>query len=557
MTFRPASRGLLVALVVALAACSSTSTKNTRTTKPPSPNDSTTTTGAPFSRPACEVQRPAAPTSNNLGGSEFDITSFDGTVLRAHWFPKPGTSAGGATGSLPTVMKGPGWGTPGDTNATARGDGLFGDMNILNLHDAGYNVLTWDPRGFGASKGTITINSPDFEGRDVQVLLDFLAAQPGVQLDKAGDPRVGMVGGSYGGGIQLVTAALDCRVDAIVPTIAWHSLETSLYKNQTYKSGWANFLYDFSKDRNLDPHIVSAHDEGNATGQISAEDERWFKARGPLDLIKQINIPTLIIQGTVDTLFTLDEGVSNYEMLKARGVPVAMVWYCGGHGVCFTKAGDQAFNANIATAWLDRYVKGDAAADIGAAFSALDQRGELVTANVFPAKPGESVTAVGEGTLSLDRTTYAANVPVKGAPSAVLGGIAGTITPSRATNGLDTVISFTQPAVVLGAPKLSLTYTGTAGTGTLPTRMFAQLVDSDTNLVLGNQATPIALELDGKQHSVSLPLEMVVFSAAAGSKLSLQLVASSPSYVVPQLGGRVDISQLKIELPTVTGLAAQ
>ncbi len=39
-----------------------------------------------------------------------------------------------------------------------------------------------------------------------------------------GDPRIGMVGASYGGGIQLVAAATDPRIDAIVPTIAWNTL---------------------------------------------------------------------------------------------------------------------------------------------------------------------------------------------------------------------------------------------------------------------------------------------------------------------------------------------
>ena len=38
-----------------------------------------------------------------------------------------------------------------------------------------------------------------------------------------------MVGGSYGGGIQLVTAGFDNRVDVIVPGIAWNSLVDSLY----------------------------------------------------------------------------------------------------------------------------------------------------------------------------------------------------------------------------------------------------------------------------------------------------------------------------------------
>ena len=45
-----------------------------------------------------------------------------------------------------------------------------------------------------------------------------------------------MVGGSYGGGIQLVTAGIDPRVDVIVPGIAWNNLEDSLYPNQTFKT---------------------------------------------------------------------------------------------------------------------------------------------------------------------------------------------------------------------------------------------------------------------------------------------------------------------------------
>ena len=45
-------------------------------------------------------------------------------------------------------------------------------------------------------------------------------------------------------------------------------------------------------------------------------------------------MPTLIIQGTVDTLFSLQEGVTNYGILKRDHVPVKMLWYCGGHGIC-------------------------------------------------------------------------------------------------------------------------------------------------------------------------------------------------------------------------------
>ena len=262
------SWSVVVAVVVFAAACSSSNAEQSGAT----PTSRTAApTGVKFKRPACHAVRPSLPKSVLVGGqaSQIDVTSFDGTQIRAHWFPNPAASK---TKPFPTVLKGPGWSQPGDTNTAAQGDGIFGDLNIANLWDAGYNVLTWDPRGFGKSGGVVSTNDPKHEGRDTQILVDFVAAQPGVVLDAPGDPRMGMVGGSYGGDIQIVLAVLDCRVDAIVPTIAWHSLGTSLYKADTVKRGWGDQLYGFAKGHPLDPHITSAYESGHATGAISAED---------------------------------------------------------------------------------------------------------------------------------------------------------------------------------------------------------------------------------------------------------------------------------------------
>ena len=110
------------------------------------------------------------------------------------------------------------------------------------LRAEGYNVLTWDARGFGESGGSVQIDHPDYEGRDVQALLDYVAEQPEARLDSRGDPRVGMGGRSYGGAIQWVTAAIDGRVDAIVPLIAWNALVRSLYQSNTVKAGWGSLL---------------------------------------------------------------------------------------------------------------------------------------------------------------------------------------------------------------------------------------------------------------------------------------------------------------------------
>ena len=138
------------------------------------------------------------------------------------------------------MLVGPGWSQAGETDDSSSSEELFGGVGVGALRDAGYNVLTWDPRGFGSSGGAVEVDSPDYEARDVSALIDWLAKQPEAQLDKTGDPRVGMNGSSYGGGIQWVTAARDARVDVITPNISWNSLVTSLDKDDSLKFGWGS-----------------------------------------------------------------------------------------------------------------------------------------------------------------------------------------------------------------------------------------------------------------------------------------------------------------------------
>ena len=165
---------------------------------------------------------------------DAEVRSFDGTSISVHFFPAKGLKAGERA---PTVLLGHGWGFYGDTDPEGGGDEIFGGPGVGTFHNAGYNALTWDARGFGSSGGNAMIDHPAFEGRDVQAILDFVARQPEVQLDAEGDPRVGMAGPSYGGGIQWVTAGIDSRVDAITPTIAWNSLVRALYRERLDQDG--------------------------------------------------------------------------------------------------------------------------------------------------------------------------------------------------------------------------------------------------------------------------------------------------------------------------------
>jgi len=541
--------------VIAAAATTLLTTGCSSGDEPAGSQDPTNTTGAPLDESAwipteCQVDPPEPVIAEAVPGVPNDLvlTSFDDTPIRVHWFPHPDATR---AEPAPTVLMGPGWSLPGDTDVEQVG--ILGSIDIATLRAAGYNVLTWDPRGFGDSGGAATVNDKDREGRDVQRLLDWVAEQPQVEVEAVGDPRVGMVGGSYGGGIQLVTSAIDCRVDAIVPIIAWHSLGTSLYKAETVKTGWAGVLSDLPTDAMVDPRVASAYADGTTTGVLSEEDREWFLSRGPAELVEQVRVPTLLVQGTTDTLFTLDEALTNLAILESNDVPSAMVWYCGGHGICLTDPGDPERVATAAVAWLDRWVQGDESVETGPRVDLLDQRGDRHTSEAYP-EPTSTIDAQGSGTLELAAGGGAGPATAPDGSREILDSIAAPITPGRADRAVEVQISFDADALVIGAPALELTYSGSTPDGERPTRVFAQLVDDGTGLVLDNQITPVAVVLDGEQRTVTVPMEVVSYAAAAGESVTLQLVATTVAYAEPRLGGTIEFTDISIGLPVVTGL---
>src|SRR3954454_943192 len=299
------------------------------------------------------------------------VTSFDGTQIVLSFFPAEGLQP---SQKAPTVLEGHGWGGSGDTDANSASSEQTGNVGVGPLRKAGFNVLTWDARGFGSSGGTVEVDSPDAEAKDVSALIDWLAQQPEAKLDAMGDPRVGMTGVSYAGGIELVTAPRDKRIDAIAPIIAWHSLLTSLYKEEIVKGGWSSALYASGvggSHNRLDPHITSAFTSGVSTGQLSADDRAWFDSRGPGDAVGDIRIPTFLVEGTADTQFTLHEAIENYAILRANGVPTKMMWFCGGHGTCLTGTGQAGHIEAAVIAWLRRYLAGDTSVSTGPRFEWL------------------------------------------------------------------------------------------------------------------------------------------------------------------------------------------
>ena len=483
---------------------------------------------------------------------DVKVISFDGTPIYVHFMPAAGLRAGQ---KATTILDGPGLALPGATNPEAMNDEFLPNdvIGVGTLRHAGYNVVTWDPRGEWSSGGTLEVDHPDFEGKDVSAIISWLATQPEVKLDDAKtlDPRIGMVGASYGGGIQLATAVNDHRIDAIVPTIAWHSLTTSLYKDQAFKSSWGTILVAalIGTNARVNPRIYPGLIYGDITGTITPADQDLIAERGPGDLVKNITAPTLLVQGTVDTLFTLAEADANAKALMTAGVPTKVVWFCGGHGACLTSTNDGAMIKEATMAWLDRYVKGDVSVDTGPQFEWVDQHGQRFSSDTYPVHQGTPIVASTSkgGVLPLIPFLGGSGPEPRILTAFPLGTLLGIPSGSRAINALNlTIPAAADTTYIVGAPQLTMTYSGT-GTSR---HVYAQLVDDTTGLVLGNLVTPVPVTLDGKTHTVSVPMEMVAQTLEPGETVTLQLVASAFPYETITTSGALNVSGMTLSLPT-------
>lgn len=460
-------------------------------------------------------------------GAEPSITdgvveSFDGTRIVYHLFLPAEASA---SNRVPVVLMTHGWGGSGQTT-------YEGDVKLLI--DAGYAVLTWDQRGFGTSGGEANVDSQEFEVRDVQALISYLAGRPEIQTDAPGDPRMGMLGGSYAGGIQLMTAAADPRVDAIAPDIAWNDLPYAIFPSGISKLGWDVALYALGTSTGtanglpagetggLAFEIHKSFVEGVTLNEVSPESVAWFDARSPKHyingatladgtLLPGIHAPTLLTQGTIDTLFNLNQAIYNERQIAANGVPTKMIFFCGGHAIgggTACQAGDQGAHIDAAVlAWFDRYVRGNASSDTGAAIEYQLQDGTFANADALPAT---TATASGSGTL------VNTIVPTSGTP----------LQAGPAPDGFRIPVPVPPATHLLGIPTATLSVTGVGPDASI----FIKLIDltSGNAVAIDDQVAPLRVKnLSDAAQTFTIDLTSVAWAMLPGHSIAVEASPTS------------------------------
>ena len=509
----------------------------------------------------------------------YQMPSFDGTLISVNYFPAINVSTG-AVESAPTVLAASGLASIASTEPTnvygqlfpseqfgsvtpgiapLRSDSYTSEVPGGPSYDGGggYNVITWDPRGEFASGGQLQIDNPFYEGRDVSAIINWLAgsANPAVaqvKTDLAGVPVVGMTGGSYGGGIQLT--AVDPRILAIIPEIAWNSLLSSLYPTGgQFKTGFGTILaaaLAFTGAR-VNPRIYGGILTGDLTGYLTEGQQALLGSVGPTALLNQEHAATLLFQGEHDVLFPLSESVRNAQTILANpfGAPVKMVWFCGGHGTCDIPnppAEQDARGLIDNLKWLDQYVAGDPdnpAEDI-ANFQWYDQYGLHHVSDLLPFQAGFNeatpyTASGGGGVLGIVPFLGGSGPhPLKDLPFSIANA-------GPAINAVNLTVTPPVGSEIVGAPTVSFSYTGLGTSRTV----YAQLVDNTTGLVLGNNVTPIPITLDGRTHTISMGIEDIAYTVLDGDSLTLQLTSSAANYENLYTLGLVNISDLRIDLP--------
>ncbi|MFI5867358.1 alpha/beta fold hydrolase [Streptomyces sp. NPDC051546] len=459
----------------------------------------------------------------------------------------------------------------------------------------GYAVLTWSARGFGRSGGKIGLNDPDYEVKDVSRLIDWIAARPGVRLDAAGDPRVGIAGGSYGGAVSLLAAGTDPRVDAIAPSITYWNLADSLFPNGVFKKLWAGLFFTTGSAGGLQPgasgpgaapqatpqaappapgcgrfqpELCAMYERVAVAGKPDPEARALLERRSPSAVGGAIRVPTLITQGQDDSLFPLDQADAMARAIAANGAPVSVDWAAGGHDGGMREA--DRVEDRVKT-WFDRYLKDDTAVDTGPAFRVSRSGGIDSTDGRVTLRGASGSTYPGllsgprEFALAGREQTFAN--PAGGAPPALsaLPGIGGQLAALGGGLSLDfpgqnarfESEPLTAETRITGTPTITLKVRSTAedGSAVLFGKVYDVSPDGRQQVLPSQLVAPVRVEGAQQDKTVELRLPAIDHAVEAGHRLRLVVAATDLGYASPAAPATYTVSaQGPLAVPVAGGV---
>ncbi|MFD4834687.1 alpha/beta fold hydrolase [Streptomyces uncialis] len=483
-----------------------------------------------------------------------------GTRIDTSYFTTPGA------GKRPAVLLGHGFGGSKDDVREQAED----------LAREGYAVLTWSARGFGDSGGRIGLNDPRTEVADVSRLIDWLADRPEVELDKAGDPRVGMTGASYGGAVSLLAAGHDGRVDALAPQITYWNLADALFPGGVFKKTWAGlFINSGGGCDRFTAELCRMYERVAESGVPDDRARALLEARSPVAVGDRIKVPTLVVQGQSDSLFPLDQADAMARAIRANGAPVDMDWISGGHD-----GGDMERDRthDRIGAWFDRHLKGDDSVGTGPAFRVTRTGGVDSTngAALLRGASGDSYPGLrgDPRDIALTGREQTFDNPAGASPPAVsglpgFGGAGGGGGGLSQLSALGVGLSLDFPGQyarfdsaplaedtrITGTPSVRVRVTSTSDDAVLFAKLYDVAPDGERQVLPAQLVAPVRVAdaKDGKDVTLTLPA--IDHEVERGHKLRLAVSSTDLGYASPLAPARYTVSvQGELSVPTAPGV---
>ena len=472
-----------------------------------------------------------------------------------------GTPEAGVAVGLDTTLYLPD-ATPAPAVLLAHGFGgsktdLDSEARLLAQH--GYVVLAYTARGFGSSGGLIHLDAPTYEVADASKLISYLATLPQVRKDAPGDPRVGVAGSSYGGGLALLLSAYDKRVDSVAADITWNDLSQALFPNDAggqpgvFKKLWAGELFASASGQKggacgrFAADLCAAYQQAASTGESDASILALLEASSPAGVLSRITAPTLLSQGEQDSLFPLGQAVANASGIAANGIPLKMIWRSGGHDGGTSSTDLEQYLESWFDPILIHKEKANASFDItvpGSGISAATGRNVAESMQVDGGYSSGRTQPVGVGGPA--QTIYA---PAGGSPASVtsvpgLGGLlstAATLTGSRSLTAIpgQVAVFASQPLptslLVAGSSKVKLEVTVHGATDATLFASAHHITAGGTDTLPAGLVAPIRLTglTPGVARTITVTLPGVVTNLPAGDRLVLEVATTDLAYQLP------------------------
>ena len=291
--------------------------------------------------------------------TDIEFKAGDGTILRG-WLYVPGAGAG----RYPTIIMAHGYSAVKE---------MYLDKFAERFESAGFSVLVFDHRNFGASGG-----EPRQEIDPWRQISDYRDAITYAETLKTTDAgRIGVWGSSYSGAHVIVVGAIDRRVKCVaaqVPLISGHNNARRLIRAD-YLAGFHGMMELDRRSRYLGkaPAMVPvvAEDPAAASALPTPDSWTWFtethKLRAPswrnevtlrsVEMFMEYEpgaylpyvspTPLLMVVALKDHLTVADQALAGYEQALH---PKKLVTMKGGHFDAYIEGFETA--AGAATGWF-------------------------------------------------------------------------------------------------------------------------------------------------------------------------------------------------------------